>query len=361
MRHALAAASVALFVTAFGSASAATEGNGVRLVKVASGFESPVHVTAPKSEPGRLYVVEQVGRIWIVENGRKRSRPFLDIRNLVSCCGEQGLLSLAFHPRYADNRRLYVDYTDRAGDTRVVEYRSQGNRVLPGTARELLFVDQPYANHNGGQLAFGPDGLLYVGMGDGGAAGDPEDRAQNMGSRLGKLLRLNVDRAGATWQVAALGLRNPWRFSFDRKNGDRYIGDVGQGDWEEIDYARAGGSRVVNYGWDVFEGRHRYEDEPRNPVGKLVQPIAEYSHSEGCSVTGGFVYRGSRQPPLTGRYFYGDYCSGLLWSLRVVRGKASGLRREAPVVQGLSSFGEDADGELYLVSISGTIYRLAAR
>jgi glucose/arabinose dehydrogenase len=317
-------------------------------------------VTAPRSEPGRLYVVEQTGRIRIVENGRKRSQPFLDVRRLVSCCGEQGLLSVAFHPRYADNRLLYVNYTDVNGDTKVVEYRSEGNRVLPRTARELLFVDQPYANHNGGQLVFGPDGFLYVGMGDGGSAGDPGNVAQNLRSRLGKLLRLNVDKAGAKWQIAALGLRNPWRFSFDRANGDLYIGDVGQGEWEEIDYVRAGKSGIENYGWDVFEGRHSYESKRRNPAGRLVQPIAEYSHSNGCSVTGGFVYRGSLAPALRGQYFYGDYCSGIVWSLRVASGKATGLRRESVTVQGLSSFGEDAEGEVYLVSQAGTIYRLAA-
>ena len=326
---------------------------------VVSGLDAPVHVSAPRSEPGRLYVVEQAGVIRVVENGRLRAEPFLDIRSSVLSGGEQGLLSVAFHPRFAENRRFYVNYTDRNGDTRVVEYRSNGRRALPPSRRELLFVRQPYANHNGGQLAFGPDGYLYVGMGDGGSGGDPENRAQDLASRLGKLLRLNVDRAGAAWQVAGYGLRNPWRFSFDRATGDLYIGDVGQGDWEEIDFLPRVSPGLENYGWDVFEGRHRFEEKELNPRGKLVEPVAEYDHSEGCSVTGGFVYRGKDIPALRGRYLYGDYCSGTVWSLRIAGGKATGIRREAIRVDELSSFGEDARGELYLVALGGTVYRLA--
>ena len=324
-----------------------------------SGLDAPVHVSAPRSEPGRLYVVEQAGVIRVVENGRLRAEPFLDIRSSVLSGGEQGLLSVAFHPRFAENRRFYVNYTDRNGDTRVVEYRSNGRRALPPSRRELLFVRQPYAKHNGGQLAFGPDGYLYVGMGDGGSGGDPENRAQDLASRLGKLLRLNVDRAGAAWQVAGYGLRNPWRFSFDRATGDLYIGDVGQGDWEEIDFMPRVSPGLENYGWDVFEGRHRFEEKELNPRGKLVEPVAEYDHSEGCSVTGGFVYRGKDIPALRGRYLYGDYCSGTVWSLRIAGGKATGIRREAIRVDELSSFGEDARGELYLVAHGGTVYRLA--
>ena len=326
---------------------------------VVSGLDAPVHVSAPRSEPGRLYVVEQAGVIRVVENGRLRAEPFLDIRSSVLSGGEQGLLSVAFHPRFAENRRFYVNYTDRNGDTRVVEYRSNGRRALPPSRRELLFVRQPYAKHNGGQLAFGPDGYLYVGMGDGGSGGDPENRAQDLASRLGKLLRLNVDRAGAAWQVAGYGLRNPWRFSFDRATGDLYIGDVGQGDWEEIDFLPRVSPGLENYGWDVFEGRHRFEEKELNPRGKLVEPVAEYDHSEGCSVTGGFVYRGKDIPALRGRYLYGDYCSGTVWSLRIAGGKATGIRREAIRVDELSSFGEDARGELYLVALGGTVYRLA--
>ena len=328
--------------------------------EIVSGLDAPLHVAAPRSERNRIYIVEQVGRIRVFENGRLRPTPFLDIRDEVTAGGEQGLLSVAFHPRYASNRRLYVNFTDRNGDTRVVEYRSNGRRVLEGTRRQLLFVDQPYSNHNGGQLAFGPDGRLYVGMGDGGAGGDPENRAQNLGSRLGKLLTIHVDRRGARAQTNALGLRNPWRFSFDRANGDLYLADVGQNSFEEIDYTPRSQLRTLrNYGWDVYEGRARYE-EKRASRGRLVFPIHSYARSgDHCSVTGGFVYRGARVPAARGRYFFGDYCSGIVWSFRVVGGKARQLRREAFRVSSLSSFGEDAAGELYLTSLSGgSVYRL---
>jgi glucose/arabinose dehydrogenase len=329
---------------------------------VASGFDDPVFVGAPRSEPGHLFVVEKPGVIRVLVNGHLRAQPFLDIHDLVGSEGsEQGLLSVAFHPKYAANHRFYVDYTDRNGDTRVVEYRSDGTVGQPGTARQLLFVDQPYANHNGGQVQFGPDGRLYVGMGDGGSGGDPGNRAQNLGVRLGKLLRLNVDRAGARWQIAGYGLRNPWRFSWDRRTGDLYIGDVGQGDWEEVDVRTPRQQRVLNnYGWRVWEGRTRYTQGQRvNPRGQLVFPIAIYSHNAGCSITGGYVYRGTAVPTARGRYFYGDYCEGTIWSLRAVNARRVGLRREPFRVPSLSSFGEGATGELYAVSLEGAIYRLS--
>ena len=332
----------------------------LRLVPVVtSGLDSPLHLTSTPSEPNRLYVVEQAGRIRVIENGRLLDEPFLDISRLVQAGGEQGLLSVAFHPAYEKNRRFYVDYTDVNGDTRVVEYRSDGTRALPGSARRLLAIDQPYPNHNGGLVAFGPDGALYVGMGDGGAGGDPEDRAQNMRSRLGKLLRLDPARP-ARVKIAGLGLRNPWRFSFDRKTGDLYIGDVGQGSWEEVDFTpRVRLGSTLNYGWDLFEGRARFESTPRGP-GRLVSPIAVYRNGvDGCSVTGGFVYRGTAVASARGRYFYGDFCSGRIWSLRVAGGKATGLRAESLRVDQLSSFGEDARGALYLVSLAGRVYRLA--
>lgn len=333
----------------------------LHLLLVVSGLQEPTFVGAPRSEPGRLYVVERAGVIRVVVNGRLRAQPFLDLRSRVgSDDGEQGLLSVAFHPRYATNHRFFVDYTDKQGDTRVVEFRSNGTVGLPGTARQLLFVNQPYSNHNGGQVEFGPDGKLYVGMGDGGSGGDPNNYAQNLGSRLGKLLRLNVDKPGARWQVAGYGLRNPWRFSFDHETRDLYVGDVGQGEWEEIDVRTPLQQRVLsNYGWRVWEGRARYTDAQRvNPRGRLVFPIAVYSHNAGCSVTGGYVYRGKAVPSARGRYFYGDYCEGTIWSLRAVRGKLRGLRREPFRVPSLTSFGEDASGELYAVSLEGGIYRL---
>jgi glucose/arabinose dehydrogenase len=321
---------------------------------VATGLEAPVHVASTRSEPARLYVVEQPGRIRVLENGRLREEPFLDIRPLVRSGGEQGLLSVAFHPAYATNRRLYVNYTDRSGDTNVVEYRSDGTRALPDTARQLLLVRQPYGNHNGGQLAFGPDGRLYVGMGDGGAGGDPENRAQSPGSLLGKLLSLNV--ATKAVRVEAFGLRNPWRFSFDRATGDLWLGDVGQNAWEEIDFLPRRSPGLENFGWSRFEGRARYGDRTLTR-GRLVQPVAVYGRGSGCSVTGGFVYRGSAVPAARGRYFYGDFCSGTVWSLR--RGARPLVRREPFRVPQLSSFGEDAAGELYLVSLGGTVSRLA--
>ncbi|HEX2044032.1 MAG TPA: PQQ-dependent sugar dehydrogenase, partial [Gaiellaceae bacterium] len=284
-------------------------GRGLRLVRVASDLDGPTHVATAPGEPERLYVVEQPGRIRVLERGRLLGDPFLDIVDEVTSGGEQGLFSIAFHPGYERNGLFYVNYTDGAGDTAVVEFRAREGGE-PVRTRRLLAVDQPYANHNGGQLAFGPDGLLYVGMGDGGSGGDPENRAQDLGSRLGKLLRLDVDERAADWETVAYGLRNPWRFSFDRETGDLFIADVGQGDWEEIDYLRAGAGGLVNFGWDVYEGTHVYEDKEPNPRGRLVGPILEYDHSLGCSVTGGHVYRGERVPAALGRYFYGDFCAG---------------------------------------------------
>src|SRR5215210_2645557 len=277
------------------SASARPRVAQLRLQEVAGGLDSPVHVSAPRNERGRVYIVLQDGKIVVLENGRVREQPFLDIDSQVRSGGEQGLLSVAFHPRYATNHLFYVDYTDNNGDTRVVEYRSDGQKAVK-RVRQLLFVDQPYPNHNGGQLAFGPDGRLYVGMGDGGSGGDPENRAQNLDERLGKLLSIDVARPSGGWRIEGYGLRNPWRFSFDRETGDLWIGDVGQGEWEEIDFTPRPSPGLENYGWDVFEGRHQFEDKEANPRGRLVEPIAEYSHDFGCSVTGGFVYRGEEIP-----------------------------------------------------------------
>lgn len=344
-----------------GAAGGGREQAQLHLRLVVSGLQEPTFVGALRSEPGKLYVVEKPGRVLVVENGRLRAQPFLDIRNLVgSNDSEQGLLSVAFHPSYATNHRFFVDYTDRSGDTHVVEYRSNGTVALPGTARQLLFVDQPYANHNGGQLEFGPDGKLYVGMGDGGSGGDPGNRAQNLSIRLGKLLRLNVDRRGAKWQIAGYGLRNPWRFSWDRATGNLYIGDVGQGNWEEVDVRTPAQQRFLNnYGWRVWEGRSRYTPgQSVNPRGRLVFPILVYSHSLGCSITGGYVYRGKALPALRGRYIYGDYCEGTIWTLKYANGKLRGNRREAIRVGNVSSFGEDASGELYAVTLPGEVYKL---
>jgi glucose/arabinose dehydrogenase len=325
---------------------------------VARGFDQPVQVTAPRNEPKRLYVVEQPGTIRVIERGKVRSGVFLDVRARITAGGEQGLLGLAFDPKYGQNRFVYVNYTDTGGDTRVVRYRTNGQRVLPGTARLLLRIAQPYGNHNGGGLAFGPDGYLYVGTGDGGAGGDPENRAQDPGSLLGKMLRLDVRRPGSAPEIVGLGLRNPWRYSFDRLTGDLYIGDVGQNEVEEIDFTPRESPGLENYGWDVYEGSRLYESKELGP-GNLVGPIFEYTHASGCSVTGGVVYRGKAKPGLRGLYLFGDYCSGTVWSLRMVDGRLAGSRREAFRIPSLTSFGEDAAGEVYATSHDGVVYRLS--
>jgi glucose/arabinose dehydrogenase len=332
----------------------------LRLARVATGLESPVYVTWAPGEPDRLYVVEQVGRVAVIDDGKVRDERFLDLADEIQAGGEQGLLGLAFHPRYESNRLLYVDYTNLEGDTRVVEYRARPNRrgVDESTARVLLAVDQPYSNHNGGQLAFGPDGRLWVGLGDGGSGGDPENRAQDLSERLGKLLAVDVDAAEPEAEIVAYGLRNPWRFSFDRETGDLWIGDVGQSEFEEVDrLPRARLGELANFGWDAFEGFTRFEDKEPNGEGRLVEPVAVYDHGQGCSVTGGYVYRGRRLPGSLGRYFFGDYCSGAVWSLAP---ESDRPRREPFAVDALSSFGEDAQGELYLVSLEGDVFRLSA-
>jgi glucose/arabinose dehydrogenase len=347
-----------------GAAGGGREQSQLRMRQFASGFDSPVFVGAPRSEPGKLYVVEQAGVIRLLVNGKLRAQPFLDIRSLVRSGGEQGLLSVAFHPNYAKNHRFFVYFNDKSGDVRVFEFRSNGVVGLRATAKPLLRVGhRQYSNHNGGQLQFGPDRLLYAGTGDGGSGGDPNNHSQNLSSRLGKLLRLNVDKRGARWQIAGYGLRNPWRFSWDRSTRDLYIGDVGQSAWEEVDVRTPAQQRGLNnYGWRVWEGRARYQDGQQvNPRGSLVFPIAVYSHDEGCSISGGYVYRGRAVPSARGRYFYGDYCNGTIWSLRAVNGKLRGaVRREPFTVPNVSSFGEDAVGELYAVSLGGTIYKLSS-
>jgi glucose/arabinose dehydrogenase len=325
----------------------------------ASGLSAITALASNKAEPRRLYVVEQVGRIRYLVNG-KIAGTFLDIRDRIASGGEQGLLSVAFSPGYARNHRFYVDYTDKHGDTRVVEFRSRNGKGVKSSARQLLFVRQPYANHNGGELQFDASGLLYVGMGDGGSAGDPENRAQRMTVKLGKLLRINPLQRGANWRIVGLGLRNPWRFSFDRANGDLYIGDVGQGAWEEIDYRpRARLGALANYGWKAFEGRTRYSNTTLGP-GELSSPVYVYSHDQGgCSVTGGYVYRGRAIAGAVGRYFFGDYCSGDVSSLKIADGRATDVRLEPFHVDSLTSFGEDAAGELYLATGNGRVFKLA--
>ena len=336
----------------------------LRMRPFATGFDSAVYVTAPRSEPGKLYVVEQPGVIRVLDNGKLRPQPFMDIRSRVTSGGEQGLLSMAFDPNYAKNHRFFVYFNDKSGDVRVFKFRSNGTVGLPSTGVSLLDVNhREFSNHNGGQLQFGPDGLLYAGTGDGGSGGDPHNHSQNLSSRLGKMLRINVNKRGARWQVAGYGLRNPWRFSFDRLTHDLYIGDVGQDHWEEVDVRTPRQWRGLNnYGWRVWEGRTRYTPGQQvNSRGTLVFPIVVYSHSQGCSITGGYVYRGRSIVSAHGRYFYGDYCSGTIWSLRTSKGRlVGGVRREPFKIASLSSFGEDAAGELYATSLDGTVYKLSS-
>ena len=352
-----AVALIAFALVAVGAEAAPERAGALRLERIAAGLHQPVFVTSAPGEPGRLYIVEQRGVIRILERGRLRPTPFVDLRSRIESGGERGLLGLAFDPGYATNHRYYVDFTDKRGNTNVDELKGVGGRTIAGSLLRLLFVRQPYPNHNGGMVVVGPDRALYVGMGDGGSGGDPENRAQNPRSRLGKLLRIDV-RHGDAVTMSALGLRNPWRFSFDRADGDPYIGDVGQNAIEEIDHVGAGTNGLLNFGWRVDEGSSTYQAGKVGP-GLLTGPIAQYSHDHGCSVTGGYVYRGTAVPSVSGRYFYGDFCSGTIWSLAVQGDDVSAPRRESITVQNLSSFGEDAAGELYLASLGGTIYRLA--
>jgi glucose/arabinose dehydrogenase len=351
---ALAAAVVA---TALAESAAA-----LRLVRVAGGFASPVYAIGAPGNRNALFVVSQEGVITRLAQGSRNT--FLDIRGRVAFGGERGLFSIAFHPRYAQNRRFFVYYTNDAGDLRIVGFRANaaGTRAIKSTANVRVAIRHRSAsNHNGGQLAFGRNGLLYIGTGDGGGGGDPNNNAQSRSSRLGKLLYLDVDRAGARARIAALGLRNPWRFSVDRRTGHIWIGDVGQDNWEEIDRFVPGRAGLENYGWSRWEGRHLFRsDRPLGP-GRLVHPRHEYANAGSrCSVTGGFVVRGNH--PGAGRYFFGDYCSGQVWSFRFANGRKSGFRREAFTVPGaLSSFGLGPRGSLLAVSHGGTVYRVVRR
>ena len=364
------------------AAAPASASDGVKLVGVGS-FDAPLHVAAPPGDTRRVFVVEQGGTVRVVRSGRRLARPFLDVRGKVIAGGEQGLLSIAFAPDYASTRRFYVNYTDKRGTQSVVEYRrskSSADRADAASARLVLRYDGVEANHNGGLLAFGPDKLMYIGTGDGGGANDRHGRrgnAQDLGSLLGKLLRIDprrsgaeryrippsnpfVGRAGARAEIYSYGLRNPWRFAFDRRTGDLVIADVGQNEVEEVDFAAKGRARGVNYGWRPLEGTRRNFDEPAPGA---VAPVLELTHADGnCSITGGHVVRDAGVPALLGRYVYGDLCQGRLRSVKLSPGNADGdaaipgLRK----IEQLASFGEDAAGRVYVVSLTGPVYRLAA-
>jgi len=346
---------------------------GVALQKIGS-FDQPVYVTQPAGDARDLYVVEQPGKVIVVRDGKPLAQPFLDISHDVSCCGEQGLLSIAFAPDFARSGRLFADFTNTAGDTRVVRYtRSAGDplKVDPASAKTILAVNQPYPNHNGGQLQFGPDGNLYVGLGDGGSENDPNRVGQDLTSPLAKILRVTPDGKPQPAQsltaqgriypsTFAFGLRNPWRFSFDSKTGDLWIGDVGQDTYEEVDGVTFKDAAGANFGWSAFEGNSRFNADQQAPG--AVPPVLIYTHANGCSVTGGYVVRDPSLPSLYGRYLYGDFCSGVLRSFTARPGRpATDDRPLGLQVPSLSSFGQDAAGHVYAVSLEGPVYLLVPR
>ena len=342
--------------------------NSFQWAEFVGGLDHPVDVQHAGDGSGRLFIVEKAGRVRVVRDGRLLEAPFLDITGRVtSLSSEQGLLGLGFHPAYETSGYFYVNYTEGLGDTVIARYQvTQDPDVAdPASEKRLLGVDQPFPNHNGGAVVFGPDGYLYLGLGDGGAAGDPFGNGQNLETFLGKVLRLDVDHGDPYaippdnpfgTEIWHYGLRNPWRLSFDRSGGDLYIADVGQNAWEEIDFAPAGVGGL-NFGWDLFEGSHEYEG---GAAEGLAMPVAEYDHGQGCSVTGGYVYRGALAE-WQGIYIYGDYCSGRVWGL--IHSEQSW--QAEPLFElgaSLSSFGEDEAGELYAADYGqGIILRLQAR
>ena len=362
-----------------GAASVAPAEGAVRLQKIGS-FDSPVYVTSPPADNSRLFVVEQGGTVRVVKGGKPLSTPFLDVSDKITTGSERGLLSIAFPADYASSGLFYIFYTDNDGDEAVVEYRRRSEDVAdPGSARLLMKVADPETNHNGGLLLFGPDGHLYIGIGDGGGGGDQHGargNGQSLDTLLGKILRIDpkaegsrpytipsdnpfVNRSGAKGEIYSYGLRNPWRFSFDRSTGDLTIGDVGQDEVEEIDFVRKGKGRGANFGWRPFEGNDRFA--PGEPAPGAIKPVITQQHSDGnCSITGGVVVR-DRSLSLRGRYLFGDFCRGRIESARLRPGGATQQRTTRLNVPNLSSFGEDARGRVYAVSLDGPVYRIAAR
>lgn len=364
-----------------GAPSEPPAGSGARLEEVAAGLSVPLYLTAPPGDAARLFIVEQTGSVRVVKDGALLPEPFLDLGERVSKGGEQGLLGLAFDPDFASSGSLVVHYTDLAGNTTLSRFRvspTDPDRADPTSEEIILTAAQPFSNHNGGQVTFGPDGFLYLGLGDGGSSGDPGNRGQDRSDLLGSILRIDVHAAppyaipvdnpfaglpDARPELWSIGLRNPWRFSFDRATGDLYIADVGQNLREEIDVSTAaeGAGRGFNYGWSVMEGSTCVGGSGSDQAG-LTLPALEYGHDEGCSVTGGYVYRGSAVPSLQGQYFYGDFCGGWVRSFRysdgVVTDRLSwpSLSPGGPVV----SFGEDASGELYVLEAGGRVFRIVA-
>jgi glucose/arabinose dehydrogenase len=369
-RAALAACALAL-----AAAPAAPADAAVRLVRVGT-FASPTYVTAPPGDSQRVLVVERAGTVRVVRRGRVLARPFLDLRERVGGGGERGLLSIAFAPDYERSGRLYAYYTEPDGTIAIDELRASGDRADPASRRAVLRVAHPATNHNGGQLQFGPDGLLYAALGDGGGGGDPMRNGQALGTLLGKVIRIDPrragdrpysiprtnpfrGRAGARPEIYAYGLRNPWRFSFDRATGDFTLADVGQNAVEEVNFMRRGRARGANFGWSVFEGRRRFR---AGTAPGHDPPVLQRLHTRGwCSIIGGYVVRDRALGDLYGRYLYGDFCRRRLHSVRLSAGRARGDRQTSLAVPSLSSFGEDARGRVYVASLTGPVYRVAAR
>jgi glucose/arabinose dehydrogenase len=353
----------------------------IRLEKVASVAGGPLAFAAPADGTDRMFIAAKDGRVWILAGGAPKPDPMLDIRALVSGGSEQGLLGIAVGPNFPTDPRVFVDYTDVGGNTVVASYALAGDnpdRLEPTSAVWILTVDQPYANHNGGALAFGPDGMLYVALGDGGSGGDPLGNGQRTDTLLGKLLRLDVRQrsgasapyvippdnpflstAGARPEIWEYGLRNPWRFSFDPPTGDLWIGDVGQDAWEEVDVARIG-MGGLNFGWNTMEGRHCFSPKAGCSTTGITQPVAEYDHDAGCTVIGGAVYRGTAQPLLAGGYLFADYCSGTLWAIPATTDGSVAPVQVGTTGSGIAAFGQDAEGEMYAANLDGTISRLVA-
>jgi glucose/arabinose dehydrogenase len=345
--------------------------------QVVSGLNHPEGLVNAGDGSGRLFVIEQTGLLRILSQGALLPAPFLDLTQKIDCCGEKGLLGLAFHPNYTENGYFYVDYTAKQGSklytiiSRFSVSASDPNQADPNSEKIIMKIEQPFQNHNGGQLQFGPDKFLYIGMGDGGSEGDPLGNGQSVQTLLGKILRIDVDsgdpygvpsdnpfvNGGGLWEIWDDGLRNPWRFSFDKQTGDLYIGDVGQDAWEEIDYLPAGSAGGTNFGWSYFEGSHPYRGSP--PAGEeFVMPVAEYSHNLGEAVIGGYVYRGKNLPDWQGVYIYGDYGSGRVWGLLHLKDGSWQNALMFETGRSISSFGVDETGEIYLVDDKGSILML---
>jgi glucose/arabinose dehydrogenase len=333
---------------------------------IASGLTRPVDLQSAYDGSGRLFIIEKYGVIRLFKDGLLLQEPFLNIDDRVNDRGnEMGLLGFAFHPNFEQNGYFYVNYTGEGGHTFISRFQASGDTADPNSETILLTVNQPYPNHNGGAVTFGPDGYLYLGLGDGGAGGDPLKNGQNTESLLGKILRIDVDQGDPYAipadnpfgnEVWAYGLRNPWRISFDQMTGDLWIGDVGQNVWEEIDYLPAGSPSGANFGWSIMEASYGYDGEAQPG---LLLPAAEYSHDFGCSVTGGYVYRGA-MPEWNGVYLYGDYCSGIIWGLINVNGQwQSQVLFEAGTT--ITSFGQDESGEVYLLSDTGNVFVLTRK